>query len=64
MTADEYLRSLLAKYQVDAAGAKAVAVQQISPVLEDWAGKYLLGIRLSGSVAKGTANAGANVSVL
>jgi len=60
MTADQYLRNLLTKYQVNAAVAQAVAQQQIVPVLRQWAGQYLSGIELSGSVAKGTANSGAN----
>jgi hypothetical protein len=60
MTADQYLRGLLAKHQVNVAGAQAVAVQQILPTLQHWAGQYLIEIQLSGSVAKGTANAGAN----
>jgi hypothetical protein len=60
MNADTYLRSLLVKYQVNTANAQAVAEQQIAPVVHAWAGQYLGDIRLSGSVAKGTANAGAN----
>jgi hypothetical protein len=60
MPADEYLRSLLSKYQVNVAAARQVAEQQIAPVIRHWAGQHLLDIRLSGSIAKGTANAGAN----
>lgn len=60
MSADFYLRSLLRKYQVNTAVARQVAEQQIAPVIQHWAGQHLLGIRLSGSTAKGTANAGAN----
>jgi hypothetical protein len=60
MTADQYLRSVLAKCQVNAAGAKAVALQHIVPLVQQWAGQYLSSMDLSGSVAKGTANAGAN----
>jgi len=60
MTADQYLRSVLAKCQVNAAGAKAVALQHIAPLVQRWAGQYLSSIDLSGSVAKGTANARAN----
>ena len=60
MTADQYLRYVLTTYQVNAAAAQAVAQQQIAPVVQQWAGQYLSGIELSGSVAKGTANAGAN----
>jgi hypothetical protein len=60
MSADNYLRSLLLKYQVNTAAARSVAEQQIVPILERWGGQHLLDIRLSGSTAKGTANAGAN----
>lgn len=60
MSADDYLRSLLLKYEVNTAAARLVAEQQIVPVIQQWAGQYLLDIRLSGSTAKGTANAGAN----
>lgn len=60
MTADQYLLSLLSKYQVNAASAGTVAMKQIVPILQHWSGPHLLDIRLSGSVAKGTANAGAN----
>lgn len=60
MTADQYLRNVLARYQVNAIAAQAVAQRQIAPVVQTWANQYLSGIELSGSVAKGTANAGAN----
>ena len=60
MTADQYLRNVLTQYQVNAAVAQAVAQQQIEPVVQQWAGHYLSGIELSGSIAKGTANAGTN----
>lgn len=60
MNADEYLRSLLVTYQVDADGARAAAQRDIMPVLEAWAADQLLEVRVSGSVAKGTANAGTN----
>lgn len=60
MPADDYLRSLLAKYHVDPAGPRAVAEHQIAPVIQVWGGQYLRDIRLSGSIAKGTANAGVN----
>lgn len=60
MNADQYLRFLLAKYQVNAAGPAAVAAHQIVPTLQRWAGAYLLDIQSSGSVAKGTANSGTN----
>lgn len=60
MSADVYLRSLLQKYQVNTAAARQVAEKQIAPVIQRWAGLHLLDIRVSGSIAKGTANAGAN----
>lgn len=60
MSADQYLRNVLAQHQVNAAGAKVVALQHIVPLVQHWAGQHLSSIDLSGSVAKGTANAGAN----
>jgi protein-tyrosine-phosphatase len=60
MTADQYLRNVLAQYQVNTAAAQTMAQQHIAPVVQQWAGQYLKGIELSGSVAKGTANAGTN----
>jgi hypothetical protein len=54
MTADEYLASLLLKYQVNVACAQA-AGQSIYPVLERWGNQYLLSAEFSGSLAKGTA---------
>jgi hypothetical protein len=58
--ADEYLRELLTKYRTDAAAPRAIADAAIYPVLQRWAGGHLRDVRLSGSVAKGTANAGGN----
>jgi hypothetical protein len=60
MSADQYLRNVLVQHQVNATGAKAVALQHVVPLLQHWAGQHLTSIDLSGSVAKGTANAGAN----
>lgn len=63
MDAETYLRSLLTKYRVDASDGSPLvrlANEQILPVLQQWRGQDLLDIRLSGSIAKGTANAGAN----
>lgn len=54
MSADSYLAGVLAKYTVNEAGAKAQA-QAIYPVVEKWAGSYLLEAIYSGSIAKGTA---------
>lgn len=60
VSADQYLRNVLAQHQVNAVGAKTVVIQHVVPILQRWAGQYLSSIDLSGSVAKGTANAGAN----
>lgn len=60
MTADAYLHSLLLKYQVNAIGARMIAQKQVVPIIQKWADRYLVDIRLSGSIAKGTANAGTN----
>lgn len=59
MTADAYLRSLLVKYQVDAKAGLAIAKHDILPVLQAWRGGDLRDVRLSGSIAKGTANSSA-----
>jgi hypothetical protein len=53
MTADGYLESLLARYAVNVAGAKAAA-QIIYPVLQTWGNQYLVAAEFSGSLAKGT----------
>jgi len=58
MTADQYLRALLAREQVDtSASSPVLGVQRTAnPVIQEWAGEYLAGISPSGSFAKGTAN--------
>lgn len=53
MTGDDYLRTVLAKYAVNASGAKA-AGQAIYPVLKQWGNVYLNSAEFSGSLAKGT----------
>lgn len=53
MTGDEYLTSILQKYAVNTAGAKA-AGQAIYPVIERWGNQYLNRAEFSGSLAKGT----------
>lgn len=58
--ADQYLRAVLAAHACDHSGALAVANREIAPVVQAWGGSALLDIRLSGSVEKGTANAGSN----
>ncbi len=59
-SADQYLRSVLKAHACDHSGALAVANREIAPVVQAWGGSALLDIRLSGSVEKGTANAGSN----
>ena len=54
MTADRYLASLITKYAVDIDAAQAAA-NKIAPIINDWANGYLLELRFSGSIAKGTA---------
>lgn len=53
MSADEYLRGLLTKYAVNAAGAQT-AGNAIYPVLEKWSNGFLNSAEFSGSLAKGT----------
>lgn len=55
---DQYLRSVLAREQVDTgpySPVRAVAAT-LSPMLKHWGNGYLLAIEPSGSFAKGTAN--------
>jgi hypothetical protein len=59
MSADAYLRGLLAKYFVPThptAPLRIVAAEVIFPSLQSWAGRFLNDMRFSGSFAKGTAN--------
>jgi hypothetical protein len=49
-----YLSTVIAKYAVNEAGAKA-QVEVIYPVVQKWAGPYLIEGIYSGSIAKGTA---------
>lgn len=53
MTPDQYLASLLSKYTVNVAAAKA-AGNAIYPLLQQWGNDYLLSADFSGSLAKGT----------
>lgn len=55
MTADQYVRSVLAKYAVNRTAA-AAAANTIAPTIRAWAGAYLADLTFSGSYAKGTAN--------
>ncbi len=57
MTQDEYVRAVLAKYQV-VTGPSSPAVQAanaVAPTIRQWAGQQLLDLKASGSYAKGTA---------
>ena len=58
MSADQYLRGILDRERVDTGPFSPVrgVVQTLSPMLNRWAGQYLLSINPSGSFAKGTAN--------
>jgi hypothetical protein len=57
MMSDQYVTSVVRKYAVETGpGSPAVrAANETIPVVEEWAGKQLLEIGLSGSYAKGTA---------
>ena len=54
MTADEYLISILKKYEVNTVEAKAIG-NSIYPTIQKWGGTSLLSAEFSGSLAKGTA---------
>jgi len=54
MTADEYLSQVLVKYTVTTAGVEA-QVNAMWPVVQKWAGSYLMEGIYSGSMQKGTA---------
>lgn len=58
MTADDYLQSILGRERVDTGPFSPVrgVLQQIQPIITDWASTQLLGVNPSGSFAKGTAN--------
>ncbi len=58
MTADEYLQLILAREAVDTGVFSPVRGVQavLHPVIQQWAGNFLLGVNPSGSFAKGTAN--------
>ena len=53
LSAEGYLKQLLARYAVNATAAKA-AGNQIYPILEKWSNGYLNKAEFSGSIAKGT----------
>lgn len=54
MPANTYLRSVLAQYAVNTAGAEA-AGNALYPIIQRWAGVYLVSAEFSGSLRKGTA---------
>jgi hypothetical protein len=55
--ASEYVATIVEKHavQIGPASAALRAANEMFPVLREWAGRYLLGIGVSGSYAKGTA---------
>lgn len=56
MTSDEYVNSVLAKYQVQTGqnSPAFTAANAVYPVIQEWAGKALQKVTFSGSYAKGT----------
>lgn len=62
MNADAYISSIIKGYRVlgDPVSAGGQARKHFSPVIKQWAGPYLLGLKLSGSCAKGTAIKGSS----
>ena len=60
MNNDEYVRSIINKYALltSPTPAGAAAAQAVFPLIQQWAGKYLLKVSYSGSTAKGTAISG------
>ncbi|MFM8834014.1 MAG: nucleotidyltransferase [Cytophagales bacterium] len=60
MTADQYLRTVLAKYSTanGAAQHAAAIANELAPYIREWAGQYLVSLEYSGSYAKKTALAG------
>ena len=54
MPANTYLRNILARYSVNTAGAEA-AGNTLYPIIQRWAGTYLVSAEFSGSLRKGTA---------
>lgn len=58
MSADEYLRGILAREAVDVSLASPVrkVAATLAPTLKQWGGEFLIDVSPSGSFAKGTAN--------
>lgn len=56
MDANTYVQSIVAKYALPArTPAATAAAQAVYPIIQTWAGQYLLEVSYSGSSAKGTA---------
>jgi hypothetical protein len=58
MTADQYLTNILIREAVDTGPQSRVrgVIVTLLPLIQRWAGQYLLDVQASGSFAKGTAN--------
>lgn len=56
MTEDEYVLSVLSRYQLPTGpnSLAYLAAQKLFPAIEEWADNFLLAVNLSGSYAKGT----------
>lgn len=54
MSADDYIKGVLAKYAVNVSGAES-AGNLLYPVIQRWAGQFLVRAEFSGSLSKGTA---------
>ncbi|MEO0069242.1 MAG: nucleotidyltransferase [candidate division WOR-3 bacterium] len=67
MTPNNYIRWVLAKYEL-AEGTTSPAekaVEELKPLLKEWAGRYLLNLTLCGSYAKGTrVKGGTDIDIL
>ena len=55
MTGDQYVASVLRKYNINKSAAESAA-QRVTPALHRWAAAQLSSLEYSGSFAKGTAN--------
>jgi Nucleotidyltransferase domain len=58
MSSDNYLQGILQREAVDTSATSAVlkVANGLMPIIKKWGNRYLLGVRPSGSFAKGTAN--------
>lgn len=56
MTPNNYIRWVLAKYELPEAADSSTekVVEELKPLLKEWAGRYLLNLTFCGSYAKGT----------